>query len=137
MFGLSHNWLLVIGVLSLATVVGSTVALPWLVTRLPEDFLVEPDPPVLRTPSRHRLLSWVWRGLRNLLGVVLLLSGFVMLFTPGQGVLTILVGLGLVDLPGKRRWERRLIGRPQVLASINWIRRQAGRPPLRVPQSTE
>lgn len=137
MFGIPSNWLLVFGVISLATIVGSAVALPWLLTRLPEDFLIETDHAWRPAWPRHRVLSWAWRVLKNLLGMVLLLAGFVMLFTPGQGVLMILAGLWLMDLPGKHRWERRLIGRPQVLASINWVRGKAGRPPLRVQQPTE
>ena len=71
--------------------------------------------------------------LKNLLGAVLLLAGLVMLVTPGQGILTIMAGLWLLDLPGKRRGEQHLIGLPKVLSSINWIRRKAGHLPLRVP----
>jgi hypothetical protein len=124
-------------VTSLVTFVVSGVALPWLLTRLPEDYFVETssaaDPPW----PRQRALYWAWRLLKNLLGLVLLLAGIIMLVTPGQGILTILAGLWLMDLPGKRRWERRLIRQPRVLKSINWIRQKAARPPLRVPQETE
>lgn len=47
---------------------------------------------------------------RNLLGGVLILAGVVMLFTPGQGILTILLGFAIMDFPGKERiasWVRR------------------------------
>jgi hypothetical protein len=122
---------------SLATFVISGVALPWLMTRLPEDYFLETDDKTRPRWPRHHALYWTWRVLKNSLGVVLLLAGFVMLVTPGQGILTILAGIWLMDLPGKRRWELHLIGRPKVLTSINWIRRKAGRPPLRVPRETE
>ncbi len=139
MFGIhvpSHIivWLATI---SLATFVVSGVALPWLMTRLPEDYFVETDRAARPSWPRNRALYWTWRLLKNLLGVVLLLAGFVMLFTPGQGVLTILAGLWLMDLPGKRRCELSLIRRPKVLASINWIRHKAGRPPLQVAEESK
>lgn len=137
MFGISTAVIGWFAVTSLATFIVSAVALPWLLTRLPEDYFDETSPTVRSTWPRQRALYWAWRLLKNLLGGVLLLAGFVMLFTPGQGILTIMAGLWLADLPGKRRWERSLIGRPQVLSSINWIRQKSGQPPLRVSKEVE
>ena len=137
MFGISSEAVGWIGVASLATFVVSAVALPWLLTRLPEDYFDETSPTAHPPWPRHRALYWAWRLLKNFLGIVLLLAGFVMLITPGQGILTIMAGLWLVDLPGKRRWERRLVSRPKVWASINWIRRKFGQPPLQAPKEME
>ena len=67
---------------------------------------------------------------RNALGAVLLAAGIAMLVLPGQGLLTILLGLMLVDFPGKRRAERALVARPNVFEALNWLRAKAGRPPL-------
>lgn len=122
---------------SLATFVVSGIALPWLMTCLPEDYFLDEDRPIRPPWPRHRALYWTWRLLKNLLGVVLLLAGVVMLVTPGQGILTILAGLWLMDLPGKRRCERHLIARPKVLASVNWIRHKAGKPPFQVSAERE
>ena len=132
MFGISSNLIGWFALASLATFVVSGAALPWLLTRLPEDYFLEVDRVAHPPWPCQRVLYWVWRLLKNLLGVVLLLAGFVMLFTPGQGILTILAGLWLMDFPGKRRCERHLIGRPKVLASVNWIRQKSGKPPLQV-----
>lgn len=118
--------------ISLATFVVSAVALPWLLIRLPEDYLDETTSDTHTQWPRQRVLYWAWRLLKNLLGVVLLLAGLVMLVMPGQGILTILAALWLLDLPGKRSYERALIVRPKVLASINWIRQKSGRRPLRM-----
>ena len=49
---------------------------------------------------------------------------------PGQGMLTILIGLMLLDVPGKRRLERRIVGRRRILQAINRLRKRFGRPPL-------
>ena len=137
MFGITSNWIGWFAGFSLATFVVSAVALPWLLTRLPEDYFEETSPTVHPPWPRQPALYWAWRLLKNSLGAVLLLAGFVMLLTPGQGLLTILAGLWLADFPGKRRWERRLIGLPKVLTSINWIRRKSGQPPLRVSKDVE
>jgi hypothetical protein len=70
---------------------------------------------------------------KNLLGILLALAGLVMLVVPGQGLLTLVAGLMLVDFPGKYRLERWLATRPPVWRSINWLRRRAGREPLEQP----
>ena len=67
---------------------------------------------------------------KNLLGYLLIVAGIAMLLLPGQGVLTMLLGFIMVDLPGKYRFERWLVARPLVLRSINMLRRRAGREPL-------
>lgn len=134
MFGITSSAIRWFGAISLATFLISAVALPWLLTRLPPDYFEETSLVAQPAWPRTRILYWMWRLLKNFLGAILLLAGFVMLFTPGQGILTILAGLWLLDLPGKRRWERNLICRPQVLTSINWIRQKAGRPQLQVPK---
>ncbi|MDQ1611940.1 MAG: hypothetical protein QOG00_1871 [Pyrinomonadaceae bacterium] len=80
----------------------------------------------------HPVLRWGGIILKNLLGVVLVLFGVVMSLpgVPGQGVLTILMGVMLLDFPGKRRLELKLVSRPKVLRAINGIRRRFDRSPL-------
>lgn len=82
--------------------------------------------------DRH---PWVrWAGLigKNVLGVVLVLLGILMSVPgiPGQGILTILLGIMLLDLPGKRRLESKILGQPTVLAKINRLRHKFSKPPL-------
>ena len=69
---------------------------------------------------------------KNVAGVVLVLLGLVMALPgiPGQGILTMIVGITLIDFPGKRGLERRLIGRPRILRSINRLRARFHRAPL-------
>ena len=68
--------------------------------------------------------------MRNLLGWMFVVAGVAMLVLPGQGLLSILAGLVLVDFPGKRRFERRLLTSHVVRDAMNWLRRRAGRPPF-------
>ncbi len=67
---------------------------------------------------------------KNALGYLFVLMGIAMLVLPGQGILTIMIGVTLLDFPGKYRLERWLVSRRPVLRSINWLRRCAGREPL-------
>jgi len=69
---------------------------------------------------------------KNVAGVVLVLLGLVMALPgiPGQGILTMIVGITLIDFPGKRGLERRMIGRPRILRSINKLRARFHREPL-------
>jgi hypothetical protein len=56
-----------------------------------------------------------------------------MLLLPGQGLLTILMGLALTNFPGKYDLERRIVSRPAVSTALNRIRRAGSRPPLEMP----
>ena len=58
-------------------------------------------------------------------GIILSVPG-----VPGQGLLTMLVGLVLLDIPGKRRLELKLVSRPRVVRAINRLRKRFSRPPL-------
>jgi hypothetical protein len=55
-----------------------------------------------------------------------------MLFLPGQGILTMLIGVTMLDFPGKRRMEAKMIGQPAVLSTINNMRQKFGKPPLTI-----
>ncbi|WP_223422930.1 PGPGW domain-containing protein [Alcanivorax limicola] len=107
----------------------SMVLIPWLIIHMPADYFVAPRKPRLRSTLMHSLI-WV---ARNLLGLTLVLLGLILLFLPGQGLLTILLGLGVSTFPGKYRLERAIIRRRAVYDSINWIRRRYKRTPLVYP----
>jgi len=53
-----------------------------------------------------------------------------MFFAPGQGILTLLLGISLMDVPGKQKLERKIVERPAVLKAINKLRARANKPPL-------
>jgi hypothetical protein len=69
---------------------------------------------------------------KNVLGVLLIMLGIIMALpgVPGQGLLTILLGVMLVDFPGKDRLERNLLHRPAIRKSIDKLRARFGKPPL-------
>lgn len=83
-------------------------------------------------PNSSWIVRWGAVILKNLLGVFLILLGLALSLpgVPGQGILTILLGLIMLDIPGKRPLEARIIQRPKVLSAINNLRARFGKPPL-------
>ncbi len=117
-------------VMSIAILVASLWIGHYYLTTIPPDYFMRKHTP-LETWRRTRPALW-WTLVigKNLLGSLFILAGLVMLFTPGQGVLTLLMGIALMDFPGKQRFERAIIRRPTVLKLVNGIRSRANRPPL-------
>ena len=72
-------------------------------------------------------------ALKNLLGLVLALVGILLMFLPGQGLLTLIIGLSIMNYPGKFALERWLVRRPRVLPALNWIRKRFDAPPFESP----
>lgn len=122
-----ESLLLWLGVSSIASLVLAAVLLPIVVVRLPADYFVREH---RIGHGRRGWVDWLWHLGKNALGGVFVLAGLAMLVLPGQGLLTILIGLLMMDFPGKRRFERRLVGRPVILRQINRLRERRGRPPL-------
>jgi hypothetical protein len=71
---------------------------------------------------------------KNILGVLLVTLGIVLSLpgVPGQGLLTILLGVMLVDFPGRRSLEQKLLRRPGIVNSINKLRARFKKPPLQL-----
>ncbi|NEX19059.1 hypothetical protein G3480_01815 [Thiorhodococcus mannitoliphagus] len=128
--------LLWLGVLSLLLCILSILALPFLAALIPEDYFAEPTRH--RTPLRryHPLVYMTIKVIKNIIGWLLIIAGILMLVLPGQGLLTILMGLVLSDFPGKFALERRIAGSAKIMSGINWLRGRAGRPPLQAPAAT-
>ena len=68
----------------------------------------------------------------NLLGWLLIVAGLLLSVpgVPGQGLVTILIGLLLVDFPGKGRLLRRCLARPSIQERLDRLRVRWGRPPF-------
>jgi hypothetical protein len=83
-------------------------------------------------PDSPWLVRWGAVIAKNLAGIFLIILGILLSLpgVPGQGILTILLGLIFLDIPGKRPLEARIIKRPAVLSAINKLRAKYNRPPL-------
>ena len=116
--------------LSLLALIATIVGVPWVVTRLPKDYFVRSERVVWRASFDAPLLSLITSMLKNLLGLLLVVLSLIMLVTPGQGIVTLLIGLLLMNFPGKYHLERWLVLRPGVLKGLNWLRRRQGQLPF-------
>lgn len=83
-------------------------------------------------PGSPWIVRWGAVIAKNILGLILIVIGILLSLpgVPGQGILTILLGLIMIDIPGKRPLEARIIKRPTVLAAVNDLRNRYGKPPL-------
>lgn len=125
----STDTLVTLTILSIIFFVGSLIAIPFILVRLPADFFD------IRVPrpwmeDHHPVLRVLGHLVKNVVGAIFLFVGFLMLFLPGQGILTMLIGISMLDFPGKRKVEAKLIGQPTVLHAINGMREKFGKPPL-------
>jgi hypothetical protein len=118
---------------SLAIFLLTPVVVAWTLIRLPTDYFIKKRRRPLESWKKRPVVRFLLLAGKNLLGAVLLVAGLVMLLVPGQGLLTIAVGLVLVDFPGKFRLERSLVRRRAVWQAINWLRKRLGREPLKRP----
>ena len=124
-----------LGVLSLALLLASLVVFPLVVVNLPTDYFVRERRSPAHQTRRHPVLWAALTVAKNLLGLGLIAAGIAMLVLPGQGILTILMGLALTNFPGKFALERRIFRRPAVNRALNRIRALAGRPELEIPDA--
>ena len=123
-------WIPLMTITGIFTLVGSTLAIPWLILKMPADYFVR-----RHKPHVHRgLLGWTVFLLRNLLATILIIVGIIMLVLPGQGLLTILIGIMVSTYAGKYRMERAIMRMPAVYRSVNWVRRRYNRPPILYPK---
>ena len=85
-------------------------------------------------PDSPWVVRWGAVIAKNLLGLFLIGLGIILSLpgVPGQGILTILLGLIMMDIPGKRPLEARIIKRPTVLAAINKLRQRFNKPELQL-----
>ena len=111
----------------------SVLAVGAVIVRVPADYFTNTNAGAGRWAHRHPIIRMGIVIAKNLLGIVLVAAGILMLVLPGQGVLTILAGMILLDVPGKHRALIWIVQRPAVLKSINWVRERAGREPIIVP----
>jgi hypothetical protein len=125
-----HQLLMWIGIGSLGVFIISLLTLPWLVAKIPEDYFVPKKRQPTNWKNQHPVVRLLILMGKNLVGYSLILAGLLMLFLPGQGILTLVTGLLLIDYPGKFRIERRIVRTPAILNGLNWLRAKAKKPPL-------
>lgn len=135
----TRDWLspgLVTGlvVFSAVAFVATLLGVPWFFRRISPDHYTRQDRKSLPFLPEGSWIRPLGKAGKNVIGVCLVVMGVGMLVLPGQGLLTLIIGILLIDFPGRRRVERWLISRPPVYRAINRLRERAGVPPLELPE---
>lgn len=127
-----------LGAFSVVSFFATLIAIPFIVARIPTEYFIR-DHKKSAGDNRRTPLNLFWLVLKNILGVIFILAGLAMLVLPGQGVLTMLLGIMLMNFPGKLALERYFIRQPTVFKALNWMRARANRPALivDVPAATD
>ena len=128
---ISWNNILIGFLLFIISLSVSLLAIGIVMVRIPENYFsshYERD----FLPDSPWLVRWGAVIAKNVFGVFLIVLGIILSLpgVPGQGILTILLGLIMLDIPGKRPLETTIIKRKAVLASIKKLRARYRRPPL-------
>lgn len=119
---------------SLLVLIISIITVPLILVRMRPDYFVREHRRRSALVNRMPFLLPFVMFTRNILGGLLIVAGILMLLTPGQGLITIFVGLMIMDFPGKYRFERWLVSCRFIYRSINWLRQKAGCPPIILPE---
>jgi len=124
-----------IGTLSIATFVGTLIIIPILIVRIPADYFKRKKQKQKScNKNQYAFICFIGLVFKNLFGALFVLAGLAMLFLPGQGLITILIGIMILNFPGKFALQLRIVQQPTVLGAINWIRMKANQPVLEVPK---
>ena len=117
--------------LFVVTFVGNLAIVSFILVKLPTDYFKKTRKTQLWSGPRPALHAAKIVG-KNLLGVFLVALGIVLSLpgVPGQGLLTVLLGIMLVDFPGRRSVEQKLLRRPAIKKGITRLRDKFGKPPL-------
>jgi len=136
--GLTNGTLIAAVAFFLVSLAASTAIAAFVIVRLPSDYLIDAAPKSL-FPGRPRWQQIALHLGKHVIGVALVVVGLVLSVpgVPGQGVLTVLTGVMLIDFPGKRRLEAWMLRPPRVLAALNRLRARFGKEPLESPRALE
>ncbi len=117
-----------LALVSVTTFFLSLILIPWYIGRLPQHYFLQFEShmqPDIPPPVNILLIIG-----RNIIGVLLVAAGIAMLFLPGQGLLTIFLGILCMSFPGKRALLVYFVSRPGIRKSLNWTRKRLSLPPF-------
>jgi len=130
LFNLSSDTILFFTILSLVTFLSSLIILPLLILAIPKDYFVDKQRHPMPWKKSAYLLRMVILLIKNLLGVLMVIIGMLLLVLPGQGILTLLAGIVLLDFPIKFLLLRWMARKERVLNSLNWVRKKGNKEPF-------
>ncbi|MDQ6969624.1 MAG: PGPGW domain-containing protein [Mariprofundus sp.] len=119
---------------SLIFFVISLASVPLIVARIPVDYFTLAGHQRQHQRQHHPVLHTLIICAKNLFGFILLTAGIIMLFTPGQGILSILFALMIMNYPGKFKLECSIMRKPLIFNAVNRLRAKQHREALLPPE---
>jgi hypothetical protein len=109
------------------------IGLGWFISQIPEDYFVHEKRQADNWNKYSSQTRMVIIIVKNVIGIVMLISGLLLLILPGQGILTMIIGILLIDYPGKFKLEQKIISIPSVFRGLNWFRAKSNKSYLQHP----
>ena len=122
-----------IGGLSILILMFSIIGLGWFISQIPEDYFIHEKRQAKNWDQYSSETRMMMIIVKNVIGIVMLISGLLLLILPGQGILTMIIGILLIDYPGKFKLEQKIISIPSVFRGLNWFRAKSKKSYLRHP----
>ena len=131
--GLARAHWVIILIISISSFVLTIVGCALMITNLPSNYFLHA---YRERRIKNHFLRFFVSLLKNIVGFIIVVFGALMSLpgVPGQGLLTILVGLIISDFPGKKRLVNRIIRIRAVYMAANKIRLLFKRPPLELEE---
>ena len=120
-----------LGASSILIFIISILGISWFIAQMPEDYFLSSKRKPSKWLRQKPILKLAVLFSKNIIGYSLIMGGLLMLVLPGQGLLTIVTGLLLINYPGKYNLEQKLVAVPTVFRALNWIRVKANKPLLK------
>ncbi len=124
---LDEHWI-TISLVNLALFVGFILIVMFAFSALPKDYWNKKDNGNFSSP--------IYKVIRNILALPVFIIGILMLFLPGQGLLTILLALLISDFNYKRELIKKIISKKKVRESLDALRTKMGKESFCWPAST-
>jgi len=119
------EFFIVFSIISLITFILSIVFIPFIVINLSPEYFKYKRKSLI--DYKNPILRYFVLIIKNILGYIIILLGIIMLFIPGQGLLSITIGLLFINFPGKKKLEYKFFTNKKISSAINAIRRRAGK----------
>jgi hypothetical protein len=129
-----HKWL--IGALaagSAAMFLVVIIVLPLVIVGMRPDYFSAPHREPGPWRRKHRVGGWLVSACKNAAGALFFVAGLIMALAPGPGLLSMFIGLTMMNYPGKYRLERWLVTRGPIWRALAWLRARAHVAPLVYP----
>jgi len=131
----AHDELIIwVSTISFLTFVVTLAAIPIIIVRLPADYFIKDKNLARRFCQDKPVLRIIIVAFKNIFGIVFLIMGFLMLFIPGQGILTMLIGYSMLDFVNMRGPVYKIVQKPSIYEFINRIRDKNEKPPIKLKE---